>query len=139
MFLMRRFSLFLLLVALVATRCYAEGDCNEGDGVCANPEAAEVAETPSEDPNCPSRALVIKCAAIHLDKNGNNKLDRDELDAAIDSLPWYSRGLFSVYYVATHTCYLGRCYLTLSISCPPHPSLPGILNILGSVDKMMKK
>lgn len=58
------------------------------------------------DPKCPDRAHIIKCAGEYLDTNKNGALDRDELENAIASLPWYARG---------------------------------ILQILGSVDKMMKK
>mmetsp|Transcript_14268 Transcript_14268/g.32412 ORF Transcript_14268/g.32412 Transcript_14268/m.32412 type:complete len:169 (+) Transcript_14268:83-589(+) len=58
------------------------------------------------DPNCPNRDHLVRCAAEHLDKNKNGKLDRNELDDAVASLPWYARGL---------------------------------LNILGSVNKMMQK
>jgi hypothetical protein len=68
------------------------------------------AETPPEkpviDPKCPDRDHIIRCAGAYLDTNKNNKLDRSELQAAIDSLPWYAQG---------------------------------VLKILGSVDKMMKK
>ena len=73
-------------------------------GECINPEVDEAAEvgeereiapsgkTVDEDPKCPSRELVIRCAGIHLDTNGNGKLEREELQIAIDRLPWYSRG-----------------------------------------------
>lgn len=49
-----------------------------------------------ENPGCPSRKHVIKCAAKYLDTNGNNYLEREELQAAIDKLPWLSRGILSV-------------------------------------------
>mmetsp|Transcript_47733 Transcript_47733/g.144329 ORF Transcript_47733/g.144329 Transcript_47733/m.144329 type:complete len:191 (-) Transcript_47733:492-1064(-) len=85
------------------------------DGSCPNPEAdapgeetageaaAEEAEpepepevkTP-EDPACPSRPHIIRCAAEYLDKNKNDKLDRDELQNAIDALPWLSRGVLKI-------------------------------------------
>ncbi len=81
-------------------------DCNVENGECANPEASsnpaedevvveasEVVEsTVAEDPHCPSREYVIKCAGIYLDTNQNGKLEREELQLAIDKLPWYSRG-----------------------------------------------
>jgi hypothetical protein len=47
---------------------------------------------PPEDPNCPSREYVIRCAGEYLDTNKNGKLDRNELQTVIDNLPWYARG-----------------------------------------------
>ena len=58
------------------------------------------------DPTCPDRDHLMRCAAVHLDHNKNGKLDRNELQSAIDKLPWLARG---------------------------------VLQILGSVDKMMQK
>lgn len=81
----------LIGVALIfLTGCHAEGDCSTGEGECTNPDAVEV-----EDPTCPSRKHVIKCAEQYLDTNRNGKLDRDELEGAINKLPWYSKGTFS--------------------------------------------
>ncbi|CAJ1966690.1 unnamed protein product [Cylindrotheca closterium] len=113
---LNRFLSLIALLLLIAVSCHAEGDCanvNE-EGLCANPDAATdevteeavATEATEEDPNCPSRAYVIRCAGKYLDTNQNGKLERAELETAINSLPWYSRGL---------------------------------LQILGSVDKMMKK
>jgi len=125
-------NLLSLLVVAIATILLvssptlvgAEGEaaCSSEEGECENPDvvvaddAAEEAESEpvpeveveaiEEDPNCPSRDLIIRCAGLHLDANKNGKLDRPELQGAIDSLPWFARG---------------------------------ILQILGSVDKMMKK
>jgi hypothetical protein len=79
--------------------------CASSQEECVNPDAA-VRTEPYIDPKCPSREHVTLCAGRYLDKNRNGKLERSELQAAIDSLPWYGRG---------------------------------ILNILGSVDKMMQK
>eukprot|EP00539_Tryblionella_compressa_P017171 CAMPEP_0178849364 /NCGR_PEP_ID=MMETSP0746-20121128/19894_1 /TAXON_ID=913974 /ORGANISM="Nitzschia punctata, Strain CCMP561" /LENGTH=154 /DNA_ID=CAMNT_0020514547 /DNA_START=18 /DNA_END=482 /DNA_ORIENTATION=+ len=93
------FAASLLLLSPTAT--IAE-TCSADEEQCANPEVT----TKEEDPNCPSRDLIIRCAGKHLDTNNNGKLDRSELESAIGSLPWYARG---------------------------------ILQILGSVDKMMKK
>jgi len=45
---------------------------------------------------CPSREHVVKCAGMYLDKNNNGLLERQELQAAIDALPWYSRGIISI-------------------------------------------
>jgi hypothetical protein len=72
--------------------------------VWANTEEAEIVteelecETPvvaeEEDPKCPSRPHIIRCAAHHLDTNKNGSLERAELQSAIDQLPWYSRGKY---------------------------------------------
>jgi len=61
---------------------------------------------PAIDPSCPDRDHLMRCAAVHLDGNDNGKLDREELQGAIDGLNWLARG---------------------------------VLQILGSVDKMMQK
>lgn len=104
-----RFLAAMLLVFLIASGCNAEleeevktevdaaveADCNADEGECANPEAhleVDVPDLPPEDPNCPSREYVIRCSSIHLDSNKNGKLERAELQSAIDSLPWFKRG-----------------------------------------------
>jgi hypothetical protein len=114
---------FLLLVCVGLLSLTVAQDCMEGDGECANPEAAPEVATPSTanipvpgpfdegameviDPKCPDREHLMICAGAILDTNKNGKLDRDELQTAIDSLPWWARG---------------------------------VLKILGSVDKMMLK
>lgn len=108
----------LFVVAHANEECTADGETGE----CINPGAdatatdatdadassataptsgEAVTEAPvvdKEDPNCPSRGLIIRCAGQHLDTNGNGKLDRDELDTAIKSLPWYARGGYTGYY-----------------------------------------
>lgn len=88
---MLRFHRFLSIVALlllVALSCRAEGECanSNEEGECINPEAAtpEPSTATEEDPNCPSRALVIRCAGQYLDTNQNGKLERAELEAAIN-------------------------------------------------------
>lgn len=119
-----RFLRFLLLLAVVlaaVTTCSANeaeaaaeatsGECAEGEGECKVVVEEEVIEEEvismqEEDPSCPSRPHIIRCAAHYLDTNHNGKLERSELSNAIDKLPWYSRG---------------------------------ILKIIGSVDKIMKK
>jgi hypothetical protein len=93
--------LLLLVVALAFGVPVSAEECGgEAEGQCANPDVM------AEDPSCPSRELIIRCAGKHLDTNGNGKLDRLELEAAIGSLPWFARG---------------------------------ILQILGSVDKMVRR
>lgn len=51
----------------------------------ANDKAMVAGDDPQK---CPDRSHIIKCAEAHLDTNKNGKLDREELEAAIDSLPW---------------------------------------------------
>lgn len=73
----------------------AVADCDPENGECLNPDANEdvkATSTTKEDPSCPSREYVIRCAGIHLDVNKNGMLERKELQDAIDKLPWYGRG-----------------------------------------------
>ena len=93
-------NLFLLLFVAVATLFVssptlvaADESCSSGEGECANPDAPQPVK---EDPNCPSRELIIRCAGKHLDVNQNGKLDRSELEDAIHSLPWYARGILQI-------------------------------------------
>ena len=104
------FSFILVLVAtlFVSLPTLIVGEsCAAGEGECANPDAPDadgtavkedpVEEDPvKEDPNCPSRDLIIRCAGEHLDENKNGKLDRSELQGAIDKLPWYARGILQI-------------------------------------------
>lgn len=119
-----KFNATVKLCLLVAVTCLhgvvadaenveitADGSIQEGAAdvveIAAEPiEDVPAAEKPVIDPKCPDRDHIIRCAGAYLDTNKNNKLDRSELQAAIDSLPWYAQG---------------------------------VLKILGSVDKMMKK
>ena len=76
-----------------------EGDagkeCSADDASC-KPETIVVAEEEEEDPKCPSRPHIIKCAAKYLDTNQNNLLERSELDAAMGEVHWLARGLLKV-------------------------------------------
>jgi hypothetical protein len=79
-------------------------ECEVGeDGSCLNTEHTKVVpntdatmETTEKmdepkieiDKNCPDRGHIIRCTGAHLDLNKNGKLDRDELDSAIQGLPW---------------------------------------------------
>jgi hypothetical protein len=75
----------------------ATADCNgEEQGECANPDVVTEEAVVEEDPNCPSRESIIRCAGKHLDTNQNGKLDRPELESAIASLPWYARGILQI-------------------------------------------
>lgn len=49
-----------------------------------------------EDPSCPSRDHIIRCAGEYMDTNKNKKLERSELEAAIDTLPWYGKGILKI-------------------------------------------
>jgi hypothetical protein len=79
--------------------------CNEGDESCV-PELADdsslfVAVTDEviveeEDPKCPSRPHIIRCAGKYLDTNNNGALERTELDAAMSQVSWIVRGLLKV-------------------------------------------
>ena len=109
-----RFLRILFFVALLTACSFAlEVAVNEPEcatpGECANSEAEEsVVETLDdvpvvdkqsavpEDPKCPSRPHIIRCAAANLDTNKNNKLDRVELETAINALPWYSKGILKI-------------------------------------------
>jgi outer membrane biosynthesis protein TonB len=64
----------------------------------AEPKKTETTVTADEEetPNCPSRKHVIKCAGEYLDTNKNSQLERAELQAAIDKLPWWSRGILTI-------------------------------------------
>jgi hypothetical protein len=90
-----RYLILLLLSSVLAATAdvvasSAEECGGEGQGECANPDVLV------EDPTCPSRDLIIRCAGKHLDTNGNGKLDRSELETAIGSLPWYARGILQI-------------------------------------------
>ena len=92
----------LVAVALLATFACAEeataadsgtSECST-PGECTNPEAEVIADVPPkpEDPLCPSRDLIVRCTAKTLDLNGDKKIDRSELEGAINRLPWYAKG-----------------------------------------------
>ena len=57
---------------------------------CENPDKNGACE----DPKCPSRPHIVRCAAAYLDTNKNGKLERAELETAINSLAWYARGTY---------------------------------------------
>ena len=108
-----RFLKFLLLVILTVVTVAQDAGCPDGTpGECANPDATsgvtsdvhvnveaasiESSSPEPQDPKCPSRPHIIRCAAMHLDSNRNNKLDRPELEHAIDQLSWLARGVLKV-------------------------------------------
>ena len=81
-------SIFLMiLVASRTTSVVAENECQKNsDGQCEG----------YEDPSCPSRPHIVRCAAAYLDTNKNNKLEKEELESAIAALPWYARGILKI-------------------------------------------
>lgn len=114
----RFFRVLLLVAFLTATlteEAKIEPDCAT-PGECENPDTeavvtkdalvesavqatvgkGSVTEVELDDPKCPSRPHIIRCAAINLDTNKNNKLERIELETAINALPWYSKGILKI-------------------------------------------
>ena len=75
--------LLILAVIFTATPTIKAQECAT-DGTCY------------EDPSCPSRPHIIKCAAKYLDTNQNDKLEREELEVAIAALPFLARGVLQV-------------------------------------------
>jgi len=77
----------------------SEGDagkeCAADDNDC-KPAVEETVVTEEEDPKCPTRPHIIKCAAKYLDTNNNDLLERSELDAAMGEVHWLARGLLKV-------------------------------------------
>lgn len=57
-------------------------------------EATAESATEEEDANCPSRPHVIRCAAKYLDTNQNGRLEREELESVMQTVPWLLRGEF---------------------------------------------
>ena len=109
-----RFLKFVVVTVLLSVAIMAAqgGECGDEFtvGECANTDnssgaddidfaiATESSSTPElpQDPKCPSRPHIIRCAAKYLDTNLNNKLDRWELVHAIDQLPWLARGVLKI-------------------------------------------
>ena len=55
----------------------------------ANSEGLETNKSEPIDPNCPNRNHIIKCAGKYLDTDQDGRLSRNELQTAINKLPWY--------------------------------------------------
>ena len=97
-----RLTLPIVLLALALTHsqqplAFAAADEAAAEASVADPDVEEeAAPVEPEDPACPSRPHIIRCAAAHLDVNKNNKLERQELQDAIDSLPWLARGVLKI-------------------------------------------
>mmetsp|Transcript_17108 Transcript_17108/g.21325 ORF Transcript_17108/g.21325 Transcript_17108/m.21325 type:complete len:161 (-) Transcript_17108:108-590(-) len=72
-----------------------EDDCANTDSKVVTPDDNATVKEP-EDPSCPSRPHIVRCAAAHLDVDKNGRLERSELEAAIDALPWLSRGVLKI-------------------------------------------
>lgn len=80
----------------VSEESVSEESMSEGDSPKKETATEELTEKEPEDPSCPSRPHIIRCAAAYLDKNKNDKLEREELQTAIDALPWLSRGVLKI-------------------------------------------
>ena len=97
-----RLTLPIVLLALALTHsqqplAFAAADEAAAEASVSDPDVEEeAAPVEPEDPACPSRPHIIRCAAAHLDVNKNNKLERQELQDAIDSLPWLARGVLKI-------------------------------------------
>lgn len=67
------------------------------ESVSTSESTVNIGEDKKEEdtPGCPARSFVISCAAQYLDTNKNNYLERSEVQAAVDALPWLSRGILS--------------------------------------------
>jgi len=88
-----------------AKECTAEEDCiapPAEDEIVVPPvtDEEEVEESTTtaaeEDPSCPSRPHVIRCAAKYLDTNQNGQLERSELETAMNAVPWLLRSLLNI-------------------------------------------
>ena len=83
--------------AIESTEGDAGKECATDDNDCKPVvEETVVTEVEEEDPKCPTRPHIIKCAAKYLDTNQNNLLERSELDAAMGEVHWLARGLLKV-------------------------------------------
>jgi hypothetical protein len=80
-------------------------ECVVGDnGECLDTESSYDDSTDPPlasvmDKGCPDRGHIIRCAGKYLDTNQNGKLDRSELDAAIERLPWSVHSIPHIYKV----------------------------------------
>jgi hypothetical protein len=104
-------------VPVAATTPATANECVVGDnGECLDTEDGTEPLAAVIDKGCPDRGHIIRCAGKYLDTNQNGKLDRSELDAAIERLPWsvvYTR--YSVGAILVRVCY--PLSLTLFRSC----------------------
>jgi hypothetical protein len=77
-------------------------ECGKDDESCKAPVdeepivSAKEEEMVVEDPKCPSRPHVVRCAAKYLDTDQNGALEREELDSAVKNVSWIVRGLLKV-------------------------------------------
>lgn len=90
-----------------AKECTAEEDCIAPSAeeeeivppVQVEEQVEEQATTTTEveeDPSCPSRPHVIRCAAKYLDTNQNGQLEKSELETAMNAVPWILRSLLNI-------------------------------------------
>lgn len=91
---MMKSPIFRFIASLYVSLLISASSVNAaGKQECINPEAGCPTE---EDPNCPSRPHIIRCAGKYLDTNQNRLLERVELENAIDGLSFFSRGILKV-------------------------------------------
>jgi hypothetical protein len=96
-------------------------ECVVGDnGECLtttedNDDSTETLAAAVIDKGCPDRGHIIRCAGKYLDTNQNGKLDRSELDAAIERLPWsvlYTVGTCTVHVqLLSHALVFARLHM----------------------------
>ncbi len=99
-----KLSILSLIAILLITKHsvhVAAKDC--GGQEC---KASDDAST-AEDPSCPSRPHIIRCAGKYLDLNKNKKLERSELETAIDSLSFVARGVLKI--IGSVDKIMGKC------------------------------
>ncbi|KAL7537199.1 hypothetical protein ACHAXR_009734, partial [Thalassiosira sp. AJA248-18] len=71
----------------------AAKECAADDNSCIPPEDEPAVV---EDPKCPSRPHIIRCAAKYLDTDQNGALEKEELESAMGEVSWILRSLLKV-------------------------------------------
>ena len=92
-------------------------------------ESGTEAEAEEEDPKCPSRPHVIRCAAKYLGTNHNGALEREELESVMNSVPWLLRSEYSLSFnngsvVHVHLEWMLAAFIcSILINCKPCSTL----------------
>jgi hypothetical protein len=106
----------------------AADDCSS-DTTATVSETTDEAEAEEEDPKCPSRPHVIRCAAKYLDTNHNGALEREELESVMNSVPWLLRSEYSLSFnngsvVHVHLEWMLAAFIcSILINCKPCSTL----------------